>query len=56
MIQGDTDNNTKDSGLMSRLIGVGKSLSPTRRIGHGVKGDRKVSTATIVPDEVSVEH
>ena len=56
LIRGDTDNGTKDSGLMSRLIGVGKSLSPTRRIGHGVKGDRKVSTATIVPDEVSVEH
>jgi hypothetical protein len=56
MVRGDTDNNTKDSGLMSKLIGVGKSLSPTRRIGHGVKGDRKVSTATIVPDDVSFEH
>ncbi|KAG8817074.1 hypothetical protein FRC17_000055 [Serendipita sp. 399] len=44
------------SRLMSKLLGVGKSLSPTRRVGHGIKGERKVSTATIVPERVQDDH
>lgn len=44
------------SRLMSKILGVGKTLSSARRVGHGIKGDRKVSTATIVPDEVHIEH
>ncbi|KAG8828167.1 hypothetical protein FRC19_009251 [Serendipita sp. 401] len=44
------------SRLMGKLLGVGRSLSPARRVGHGVKAERKVSTATIVPDRVQIEH
>jgi hypothetical protein len=44
-------------GLMSKLLGVRRTLSPNRRVGHGIKGgDRKVSTATIVPDEVHLKN
>ncbi|PVF95717.1 hypothetical protein CPB86DRAFT_799454 [Serendipita vermifera] len=50
------DSLTHNSKLMTKLLGVGRSLSPTRRVGHGVRGDRKASTATIVPDEIRTEH
>jgi hypothetical protein len=44
-------------GLMSKLLGVRRTLSPSRRVGHGIKGgDRKVSTATIVPDKVHLKN
>jgi hypothetical protein len=45
-----------NSKLMTKLLGVGRSLSPTRRVGHGVRGDRKASTATIIPDEIRTEY
>ena len=48
-----THDSSSPSGLMSKLLNVRRTLSPTRRVGYGIKGgDRKVSTATIVPDEV----